>query len=85
MIRIEQRLANLIEQEVLPEIKEYIDELFEKIASKKDEDGDKSVLQEMQEMKKEFEDILLEIDSGEIEEEECIELYNEINEMREEE
>ena len=85
MMRIEQKLANLIKDEVLREIEDYIDELFEKIVSKKDAKEDKETLKEMQEMKKEFEKILAEIESDELDEEECIELFNEIMDMRKEE
>ena len=78
----EEKLQNLINNEVLPDIEEYIDVLFEKIASKNYTDEEKENLYEMQEMRDEFKDMLKEIDSGEMEEEECLEIIEEIHEMK---
>ena len=51
---IQQELEMLIKNEVLVEIEDYIDELFEIIASRKDDDSIKEELKNMQEMKKEW-------------------------------
>ena len=52
---IQKELEDLIKNEVLEEIEDYIDELFEIIASKKKEDENiKEELKQMQEMKKRF-------------------------------
>jgi len=82
MTQTEEKLQNLINNEVLPDIEEYIDVLFEKIASKNYTDEEKENLYEMQEMRDEFKDMLKEIDSGEMEEEECLEIIEEIHEMK---
>ena len=81
---IQQELEKLIKDEVLVEIEDYIDELFEIIASKKEDENTKEELSQMQEMKKDFEEMLFDLQNGEIDEEECKEIIDEINEMRRE-
>lgn len=82
---IQNELEDLIKNEVLIDIEDYIDELFEIIAAKKDDDSIKEELKQMQEMKKDFEDILTDLVHGDIDEEECKEIIEEIKEMRAEE
>ena len=79
---IQKELEDLIKNEVLVEIEDYIDELFEIIAAKKEDDGIKEELKQMQEMKKDFEDMLVDLENGEIDDEECKEIIEEINDMR---
>ena len=81
---IQQELEELIKNEVLEEIEDYIDELFEIIAAKKDDEETKEELKQMQEMKKEFEDMLVDLVHGDIDDEECEEIIAEINDMRKE-
>ena len=81
---IQQQLEELIKNEVLVEIEDYIDELFEVIASKKEDENIKEELKQMQEMKKDFEDMLADLVHGDIDDEECKEIIEEINEMRNE-
>ena len=82
---IQKELEDLIKNEVLIEIEDYIDELFEKVAAKKENDEIKEELKQMQEMKKEFEDMLVDLVHGDIDDEECEEIIAEINDMRKEE
>jgi hypothetical protein len=82
---IQKELEDLIKNEVLVEIEDYIDELFEIIAAKKEDDEIKEELKQMQEMKKEFEDMLVDLVHGDIDDEECEEIIAEINDMRKEE
>jgi hypothetical protein len=82
---IQKELEDLIKNEVLIEIEDYIDELFEIIASKKDDENTKEELTQMQEMKKDFEDMLVDLANGEIDDEEAQEIIQEINDMRKEE
>lgn len=82
---IQKELENLIKDEVLIEIEDYIDELFEIIAAKKEDDGIKEELKQMQEMKKDFEEMLIDLVHGDIDDEECKEIIQEINDMRNEE
>lgn len=82
---IQKELEDLIKDEVLIEIEDYIDELFEIIASKKEDENTKEELAQMQEMKKDFEDMLVDLANGEIDDEECKEIIEEINDMRKDE
>ncbi len=82
---IQKELEDLIKNEVLIEIEDYIDELFEIIASKKEDENTKEELAQMQEMKKDFEDMLVDLENGEIDDEECKEIIKEINDMRKDE
>ena len=82
---IQKELEDLIKNEVLVEIEDYIDELFEIVAAKKEDDEIKEELKKIQEMKKEFEDMLVDLVHGDIDDEECEEIIAEINDMRKEE
>ena len=82
---IQQELEMLIKNEVLVEIEDYIDELFEIIASRKDDDSIKEELKNMQEMKKDFEEMLVDLVHGDIDDEECKEIMEEVREMLKEE
>jgi len=78
---IQKELEDLIKNEVLIEIEDYMDELFEIIASKKEDENTKEELTQMQEMKKDFEDMLVDLSNGEIDDEECKEIMEEIHDM----
>lgn len=82
---IQKELEDLIKNDVLIEIEDYIDELFEIIAAKKEDDSIKEELKQMQEMKKDFEDMLEDLANGELDDEECKEIIEEINDMRKDE
>ena len=82
---IQKELEDLIKNEVLVEVEDYIDELFEIIASKKEDENTKEELTQMQEMKKDFEDMLVDLANGEIDDEEAQEIIEEIDDMRKEE
>ncbi|MGB5791616.1 hypothetical protein [Poseidonibacter sp.] len=81
---IQEELKELIKNDVLFEIEDYIDELFEIIAAKKDDERTKEELEQMQEMKADFEDMLKDLEEDNLDEEECQEIIEEINEMRKE-
>ena len=81
---IQKELEDLIKNEVLIEIEDYIDELFEIVAAKKENDEIKEELKQMQEMKKDFEEMLTDLENGEIDDEEAKEIIDEIHEMRNE-
>lgn len=81
---IQEELKELIKNDVLFEIEDYIDELFEIIAAKKDDERTKEELEQMQEMKADFEDMLKDLEADEMDDEECHEIIEEINEMRKE-
>lgn len=78
-------LIDLLENDVIPEIESFIDDLYEKIAETKNAtEEDKTQLAELQELKKEFELLLDEVKNGELDEEECRAIIDEIDMMREE-
>ena len=81
-----EELVDLLENDVIPEIESFIDELYEKIAETKNaSDEDEAELEELQELKKEFGVLLDETKNGELDEEECKAIIDEIDMMREEE
>ena len=81
---IQQELASLIKNDVLIEIEDYIDELFEIIAAKKEDERTKEELTAMQEMRDDFNDMLKDIEEDSIDDQEAKEIMEEINEMRKE-
>lgn len=81
-MKIQEKLLNLIHNEVLPDIEEYLDELFELVASKKADDGVKEEINYMQEMKKDFQEMVNEIENDEIDDEEAQEIIDEIIDMK---
>jgi site-specific DNA-adenine methylase len=84
MNKCNKKLKELIEDVVLPDIEDHIDDLFEEIAdNKKSSKEDETELQDMHEMRTEFQEILNEIDNDELEPDECEELLAEITEMLE--
>lgn len=78
---IQDELKELIENVVLEDIDDYIDELLEQIASKKDTPETKEELANIQDMKKEFKELLIDLENGEIDDEEAKEIIDEINDM----
>lgn len=80
---IQKELKEIITNEVLVEIEEYIDDLFEIVAAKKETSETKEELANMQEMKKEFEELLSDLEAGEIDDDEAQEIYDEIVDMLE--
>ena len=75
-------LIKLLEKEILPELNDYIDDLFKIIASKKDTPEIKEELQAIQEMKSDFLAMLDEAKNNELDEEECEAIIAEIQQMR---
>ncbi len=82
MKRCEQRLQELIEDIVMPDIEDHIDDIFEEITNNKNaSDEVKTELDEMHEMRKEFIEILEDIKNRDLDKDECSELFEEINNM----
>jgi AF0941-like len=75
-----EKLEELIKESVLPDIEDRMDELYELIADKKNESIEeaKEELEELIEFRDDLKDILVDIECGEIEEEECQEIYDDI-------
>lgn len=82
MAYIEQ-LKHLIENELIPDVEDHVDELFEGIASAKEATVDeRTQLEDMQALRDEYKELLKELKSGDIDEEEAEQLYTELTAMR---
>lgn len=82
MAYIEQ-LKHLIQNELIPDVEDHVDELFEGIASAKDATADERMqLEDMQALRDEYKELLKELKSGDIDEEEAEQLYTELTAMR---
>lgn len=82
MKRCNKKLKEIIEDVVLPDLEDHMDTIFETIANdKKANDQHQDELQELHEMRDEFNEILQEIENNELSQDECEELYAEITDM----
>lgn len=78
-----QKLQELLTKQVIPDIDDALDEIFEQIADEKNADDEqKEEIEELREFKSDLKDLLDDIASGEIEDDECEEIYNEILEAQ---
>jgi len=77
-----QRLYTLLKEEVIADVEDHMDYLYDLIAKKKATQEDEDDLKEAQSILKEFKETLDEITSGEMGEEECLELIEELEKMR---
>jgi len=78
-----EKLKNLLTSEIIPDLEEAIDELFSMIEKAKMASiADKEELQELQEMHSECKDIVSEIDSNEMSEDEAKELLEELIDVK---
>lgn len=78
-----QQLEELITKTVIPDIDERLDEIFQEIADNKEASEDaKEEIEELREFKADLQDVLDDIKSGDIEEDECKELIDDILEAQ---
>jgi len=78
------QLKHLIQNELIPDVEEHIDDIFEVIASTKDASPqERAQLEDMQALRDEYKELLSELNSGDIDEEEAEQLYTELTAMRE--
>ena len=78
-----QKLEELITKSVIPDLNERLDEIYEEIADSKEASEDaKEEIEELQDFKADLQDVLADITSGDIDEEECEELINDILEAQ---
>jgi polyhydroxyalkanoate synthesis regulator phasin len=74
-----QKLEELLTKSVIPDIDERLDEIFGEIAGNKEATEDsKEEIEELREFKADLQDILEDIKSGDIDEDECKELIEDI-------
>jgi DNA-binding transcriptional regulator YhcF (GntR family) len=79
---LQEKLLNLIHNEVMPDLEDYLDELFEQVAAKKEDKEIKEEILYMQEMQQEFHELIDDIHNGNIDDEEAQEIIDEIIEMK---
>ena len=78
-----EKLKNLIENEIIGDLEEAIDEIFQMIEKDKMISlADRQELEELQEMHAECREILIEIESGEMQEDEAKELLEELIDIK---
>ncbi|NPA28095.1 MAG: hypothetical protein GXN91_03495 [Epsilonproteobacteria bacterium] len=77
-----EELKQLIEGEIMPDLESVIDSIFKTIEKEKMISlGEREELEELQKMHNECREILIEIESGEMEEDEAKELLEELKEV----
>ena len=80
-----EKLKNLISNEIIGDLEEAIDEIFQMIEKEKMISlADRQELEELQEMHAECREILIEIESGEMDEDEAKELLEELIDIKSE-
>ncbi len=77
-----QKLYKLLDEEVIADVEDHMDYLYDLIIKKTATDEDKDDLKEAQMILKEFKNTLIEINNGDMDEDECLELIEELQEMR---
>ena len=78
-----QKLEELLTKSVIPDLDERLDEIFEEIADNKEASEDaKEEIEELREFKADLQDVLADIQSGDIEDDECKELIDDILEAQ---
>ncbi len=81
-----EKLKSLLIAEVIPDLEEAIDEMFSMIdKAKMASISDKEELQELQEMLTECKEIIVDIDTGEMEDDEAVDIFNELMALKTEE
>ncbi len=81
-----EQLEQMLTQEIAPDLEDFIDDLFEKIANNKEAtQEDKDALKEAQDLREDFKEMYDELQAGEMDEDECLDVLEEFIEMRQEE
>lgn len=74
-MNIKEKLLDIINNKILLDLEDDIDDIFEIIASKKDTEEDRNEVKILQELKKDFAEIVEDINQDDMEEDEYEELY----------
>ena len=81
-----QKLEELLTKEVIPDIDDRLDEIFEEIVDEKNaNDAQKEEIDELRDFKDDLKDVLDDIATGEMEEDECKEMIADILEAQQDE
>jgi uncharacterized coiled-coil protein SlyX len=76
------KLQELIEEVILADVEDTIDEIYGVIAKdKKANDEAQAELEELHDLRNELKDILADIEEGELDKDECAEIYEELFDM----
>jgi site-specific DNA-adenine methylase len=76
------KLLELLQDVVLPDIEDNLDDIFAQIAQDKTTSlAQKEEIEQMHEMREDFQSIIEEIKNNQLDSQECTELYEAINEM----
>ena len=76
---VQQELKELLQKQVIPDIEDALDDIFEQINELKNaDDATKEEIEELQEFKADLKDIVKDIESGDITDEECQEIIDDI-------
>ena len=76
---VKQQLKDLIQNQVIPDVEEALDEIFEEVNETKNADSaTKEEIEELQDFKADLKDIVKDIDSGDIEDDEAKEILDDI-------
>lgn len=76
---VQEELKQLLEKQVIPDVEDALDDIFEQISELKNaDDATKEEVEELQEFKADLKDILKDIESGDISDEECQEIIDDI-------
>ena len=74
-----EELKDLIQNKVIPDVEEALDEIFEEVNETKNaDDATKEEIEELQDFKADLQDIIKDIDSGDIENDEAQEILDDI-------
>jgi len=78
-----EKLEELLSKNVIPDIDERLDEIFEEIADNKEASEDaKEEIEDLREFKADLQEVLEDIKAGDMDEEEALELINDILEAK---
>ena len=84
-MNVQEELKQLLEKQVIPDVEDALDDIFEQVNELKNADeATKEEVQELQDFKADLKDILKDIDSGDITDEECQEIIDDIKQAMEE-
>ena len=78
-MNVQEELKQLLEKQVIPDVEDALDDIFEQVNELKNADeATKEEVQELQDFKADLKDILKDIESGDITDEECQEIIDDI-------
>lgn len=78
-MNVQEELKQLLEKQVIPDVEDALDDIFEQISELKNADeATKEEVQELQDFKADLKDIIKDIESGDISDEECQEIIDDI-------